>query len=229
MKHRFLSIVMSLIIIICGFSIKPVDAKVKIKLNKKSVSIVKGKKYKLKVKGTKRKVKWSSKNKKIATVSKKGYVKAKKVGTTYIYAKIGKKKLKCKVKVKNPPFCKIYDEDIDYNSCSFTIKNLSNSDIIIESCGGMNDDIDYGLAWAELDSDTITIKPKKSKRLLYIAYDDVPGSSSDFYNCSYYIQSKASFVISLYNKGKYYIYGYDKKSGGSLFRDYDGDFLENNW
>ena len=76
MKQRFLSIVMTLIIIIGSFSVKPIDAKVKIKLNKKSVSIVKGKKYKLKVKGTKRKVKWSSKNKKIATVSKKGYVKA---------------------------------------------------------------------------------------------------------------------------------------------------------
>ena len=43
MKQRFLSIVMTLIIIICSFSVKPIDAKVKIKLNKKSVSIVKGK------------------------------------------------------------------------------------------------------------------------------------------------------------------------------------------
>lgn len=62
---------MSLIVIICSFSIKPVDAKGKIKLNKKSVSIVKGKKYKLKVKGTRRKVKWSSKNKKSRLYLKK--------------------------------------------------------------------------------------------------------------------------------------------------------------
>lgn len=98
---RLLCLFLSMILL---FSTAPVSAKSKIRLNKTSVSIQKGKTYKLKVKGTKKKVKWSVKNKKIATVSKKGVVKGKKAGTTYVYAKIkGKKKMKCKVKIKNAP------------------------------------------------------------------------------------------------------------------------------
>lgn len=45
-------------------------------------------------------MKWSSKNKKIATVSSKGVVKAKRVGVTTIVAKVKKKKLSCKIKVR---------------------------------------------------------------------------------------------------------------------------------
>ena len=71
-----------------------------VKLNKKSVTLKVGKTVTLKVKGTKKKVKWVSSNKKVATVTQKGKVKAKKKGTATIYAKVGKKKLKCKIKVK---------------------------------------------------------------------------------------------------------------------------------
>ena len=72
-------------------------------LNKKSLTLTVGKTATLKVKGTKKKVVWSSSNRKIATVTKKGKVKARKKGTATIYAKVGKKKLKCKVKVKAAP------------------------------------------------------------------------------------------------------------------------------
>lgn len=75
------------------------QAKAKIKLNKTSISLQKGKTYTLKVTGTKKKAKWSSNKKTIATVTKKGKVTAKKPGTAVITAKIGKKKYKCKVKV----------------------------------------------------------------------------------------------------------------------------------
>lgn len=95
------------------FSTVTVSAKSKVKLNKSSITIIKGKTYKLKIKGTKKKAKWSSKNKKIATVTKSGKVKTKKAGTTYIYARIGKKKLKCKTTVKNNTF--------DYNSKNYQI------------------------------------------------------------------------------------------------------------
>lgn len=47
----------------------------------------------------KQKVKWKSSKKKIATVSKKGLVRAKKIGITKIVAKVGKKKLVCHVRV----------------------------------------------------------------------------------------------------------------------------------
>ncbi len=75
------------------------QAKAKIKLNKTSITLQKGKSYTLKLKGTKKKVKWTSSKKTIATVTKKGKVTAKKPGTAVITAKIGKKKYKCKVKV----------------------------------------------------------------------------------------------------------------------------------
>lgn len=82
----------------------PVNTSAKTKplrLNKTKVSITTGTKVQLKLSGTKKKVKWSVKNKKIATVSKKGLVKGKKKGTTFVYAKVsGKKKLRCKVIVK---------------------------------------------------------------------------------------------------------------------------------
>ena len=70
----------------------------KIKISKKSVITNKGKTVRLKVKGTSKKVRWSSSNKKVATV-KKGRVKAKNTGKVTITAKVGKKKLRCKVRV----------------------------------------------------------------------------------------------------------------------------------
>lgn len=61
--------------------------------------------FPLSLKNTKKKAKWKTKNKKIATISKKGVVSAISKGETYVYAKVGKKKYKCKVVVtdlKNP-------------------------------------------------------------------------------------------------------------------------------
>ena len=71
------------------------------KLNKKTITLRAGGKKQLKVKNLKKKqkVKWKSSKKKIATVSKKGLVRAKKIGITKIVAKVGKKKLVCHVRV----------------------------------------------------------------------------------------------------------------------------------
>lgn len=91
-----------MLVAILAFAITPLantQAKAKVKLNKTSISLQKGKTYTLKVKGTKKKPKWSSNKKSIATVSKKGKVTAKKAGNAVITAKIGKKKYTCKVKV----------------------------------------------------------------------------------------------------------------------------------
>lgn len=71
------------------------------KINKKKLTMKKGEKKKLKIIGAKKAVKWKSSNKKVASVSKKGMVKAKKKGTAVITAKTGKKRFRCKVKVKN--------------------------------------------------------------------------------------------------------------------------------
>lgn len=70
------------------------------KLNKKSANMWVGDSLQLKVKKAKKKAKWSSNNKSVATVSSKGKVKAKKAGKAVITAKVGSKKLKCKVTVK---------------------------------------------------------------------------------------------------------------------------------
>ena len=72
----------------------------KTKISQRTVYLAKGDTVKLKITGTKKTVKWSTKNKKIATVSKKGKVTAKKIGTTKIQAKVGKKKFTCKVIVE---------------------------------------------------------------------------------------------------------------------------------
>lgn len=70
------------------------------KLSQKKLVLKVGKTKKLKVKRTKKKVKWSTNKRKIATVSKKGLVKAKKPGKAVITAKVGGRRLKCKVTVK---------------------------------------------------------------------------------------------------------------------------------
>ncbi len=89
--------------------------KSKPKLNKKTATLYVGKKIKLKVKGTRKKVKWSSSKKSVATVSKKGVVKAKKKGKARIIAKVAKKKLVCKVTVKqkvNVPGLKLSSDPV---------------------------------------------------------------------------------------------------------------------
>lgn len=75
-------------------------AKKKPKLNKTKLSLYVGKTAVLKVKNNKKKVKWSTSKKSVAAVSKKGKVTAKKKGTAKITARVAKKKLTCRVTVK---------------------------------------------------------------------------------------------------------------------------------
>ena len=65
----------------------------------KKATICVGRSVQLKVTGTKKIVTWSSSNKKIVKVSKKGNIRGIKKGTATITAKVGTKKLSCKVKV----------------------------------------------------------------------------------------------------------------------------------
>lgn len=89
------------------FSIFPatqVNAATKPKLSKTKISMTVGQSKKLKVKGISKKrakrIKWKSSKKKVVTVTKTGKLKARKAGKATITAKVGKKKLKCKVVVK---------------------------------------------------------------------------------------------------------------------------------
>ena len=80
----------------------PVTANAAVKINKTSVSVLRGKTYNLKITGTKKKIKWTSSNKKIATVSASGKIKGINKGRCNIYAKVGKKNYTCKLTVKQP-------------------------------------------------------------------------------------------------------------------------------
>ena len=76
----------------------------KIKLNRKKLTLKKGKTFKLKVTLTpadsQDKIVYKTSNRKIATVSKTGKIKAKKKGKVKIMVISGKKKAVCTVKVK---------------------------------------------------------------------------------------------------------------------------------
>lgn len=77
-------------------------------ISKKSISVTVGSSKKVTVKNAKKTVKWSSSKKKVATVKASGKKKATATikgisqGTSVITAKVGSKKLTCKVKVKAP-------------------------------------------------------------------------------------------------------------------------------
>lgn len=91
-----------LLVLLVNMMVMPISVNAAAKLNKKSITLNVKKKYTLKASGTSGKIVWTSSNKKVATVSSKGVVKALKKGKTVITAKYGKKKLTCKVTVKQP-------------------------------------------------------------------------------------------------------------------------------
>lgn len=77
------------------------QAATKVKINETKLTICVGKKTKLKVEGTTQKVKWTTSNNEIVKVDQKGNIRGLKKGSATITAKVGKKSLKCKVKVKD--------------------------------------------------------------------------------------------------------------------------------
>ena len=98
MFKKVLACLLALMLVFTSVSFDEVEAAKKYKLNKTKTFVRIGTPVKLKVKNAKKKkIKWKSSNKKIATVSKKGVVKGKKYGKCNVTAKIGKKKLKCRV------------------------------------------------------------------------------------------------------------------------------------
>lgn len=89
-------------------------------LSAKSITLNLKQSKTLKVKNNKKKVRWSTKNKSIASVNENGKVTAKGLGNTVIYAKVGNKKLSCKVKVVNA----------DANPRNLTYKVKNNGDFV---------------------------------------------------------------------------------------------------
>jgi hypothetical protein len=88
----------------CIISFSDVNA-ASVKLNAKSKTITVKSTYTLKLSKVKAsKVKWSSSDKAVATVSKKGKVTAKKVGTATVTATYKKKNYTCKITVNYPSY-----------------------------------------------------------------------------------------------------------------------------
>ncbi len=71
-----------------------------VKINAKKKTLKVGMTYRLKVTGTKKDIVWKSSKPSVAKVSRKGLVTAKSVGRTNVTAKVGSKKLVCKITVK---------------------------------------------------------------------------------------------------------------------------------
>ena len=121
---RVLMLVLVLIIAVAILPVSVTEAKSNVKLNKTKVTLNVGGTVQLKVKGTNKKVTWSSSNKSIATVSRSGKVKAKKVGTVTITAKVSGKKYKCKVTVK---YKDLKDIKVLVNGKKFTLTLYDNA------------------------------------------------------------------------------------------------------
>lgn len=97
-KFKTLSL---LLICVLFVSILPAKASAAVKISKRKVTMYVGDATTLKITGTRKSVKWKSSKKSVATVSKRGKVTAKSEGTSIITAKVGKRKYKCKVTVKD--------------------------------------------------------------------------------------------------------------------------------
>ena len=92
-----------MVLVLCLTFISPSIAyATTIKINKTKITLGIGKTDTLEITGTTKKVKWSTSDKAVATVSSKGKVAAKAVGTATITASVSTKKYKCKVTVNDP-------------------------------------------------------------------------------------------------------------------------------
>lgn len=105
-KKQMTACLLSFALLLGMIPASEVSAAKKVSLSTKKLTVTKGKSKTLKVKNTKKKVKWKIlSGKKYISLKKKGKVavsvKGKKKGTAKVQAKVGKKKLTCKVTVKN--------------------------------------------------------------------------------------------------------------------------------
>ncbi len=142
-------------------------------INTKNYKMCIGETYKLKINYNSKKVKWSSSNKKIATVSSKGKIKAKGIGTCKITGKVGKKKYTCKVKVVRqwPNYAAVLEEyNTRDNYFVVAFYNKSNKNLIIQPGGAKVEHVAYKSydRYLSLEGENdIVIKPKTSARIKF--------------------------------------------------------------
>lgn len=109
---RLLATMCIMAVVIAGFFPGSAEAKAKAKLSKSSISLYVGKTATIKLTGGKAS-KWTVQNGKIKILKQtktSAKIQAMSTGTTYLYVKVGKKKLKCKV------ICEIKASDSNRNT-----------------------------------------------------------------------------------------------------------------
>lgn len=133
-------------VMICTVSVSAAT----LKLNKTTVNVPVGYKTTLKVSGASEKVEWSVKNSKIASVKATGDASAKIVGkssgTTYVYAKVNGKTLKCKVNVKKS-FITPSDTELSLKkdeSSSITVNAVGSHDLLYSNSDSSVCSVSFG-------------------------------------------------------------------------------------
>lgn len=126
-KRAAMFVLLAFSLMISVFALDGTAQAASVKLNKKKVTLAVATSTTLKVKGTTASVKWSSSKKSVATVDGKGKVTAKKKGTATITAKVGKKKLTCKVTVVNNTKTVYTKEQLYLSSTWEKIKDINDT------------------------------------------------------------------------------------------------------
>ena len=183
MKKRMISFLTAVFLVLVSVSLlkaAPVYAKKKPVLDKKKATITVGSKLRLKVKNTKKKVKWKSSNKKVATVNSKGWVFARKIGTSTITAKVAGKKLKCKITVKAKPVVSsinikeseinIYEGEtktilVYYKNVSEVAYNNSNNNINLKWGDWENNYIPLEITGVNKGTSSVTVYNTKNSKI----------------------------------------------------------------
>lgn len=148
-----------------------------IKINRTSLSLLKGQTYRLKITGTTKKVTWTSSNPQVASVGSKGKVTANSTGTARIVAKVADRRYTCTVTVS---LFSVSSTNVTVNktgSVTVTSKNngsvkyhVDNPDIV--SCKWasqwVGNTLRLSITGKSIGSTKITISNAKNNRTLVI-------------------------------------------------------------
>lgn len=126
----------TVLVVIGMLFLLPLNIKAAPTLKKTNLTLQVGKSKSLKVTGTGKRIKWSSNQSQIVSVSAKGKVTAKSKGDAVITAKVGGKKLTCKVLVYNVSYG---DEQVKAKCCSIINKNITADMSVVEKIKVIHD------------------------------------------------------------------------------------------
>lgn len=126
MKKKNYVCTLLLILVLCFMSCATASAAGKVSISKTRLSMYIGETRNLKVRNAKTKVRWSSSNSSVARVTSKGYITARRQGTTVITARVSGRRLRCRVTVKSV---------MDVSRTAIRIQNEGNSIVTFRKKG----------------------------------------------------------------------------------------------